>query len=192
MFAVCLIQVLALAVAGHPVGCWSAPQCRPLRMGLAAADLLPVPPVLGVYPAPLLLAAAYGLLTALGFALWPLGRAARIPGGALFRDACCRSGCGRRRGRGDRRARRALVALTVATAADRGFALWFCAAALGTLVLFSLGGARSGVRGRPARPRRACALGAAGAGQPAPARHRRRRCCWSRSGLGCPPSRPWR
>ena len=34
-----------------------------------------------------LLAAAYGLLTALAFSLWPLGRAARIPGGALFRDA---------------------------------------------------------------------------------------------------------
>ena len=43
--------------------------------------------MLGIYPGPLALAAAYGLLTALGFALWPLGRAARIPGGALFRDA---------------------------------------------------------------------------------------------------------
>ena len=46
-----------------------------------------MPPVLGLYPGPLLLAAAYGLLTALAFSLWPLGRAARIPGGALFRDA---------------------------------------------------------------------------------------------------------
>ena len=34
-----------------------------------------------------LLAACYGLLTALAFSLWPLGRAARIPGAALFRDA---------------------------------------------------------------------------------------------------------
>ncbi len=49
--------------------------------------LLPVPPVQGIYPAPLALAAVYGLLTALAFALWPLGRAARIPGAALFRDA---------------------------------------------------------------------------------------------------------
>ena len=40
-----------------------------------------MPPVLGVYPGPLLLAAGYGLLTAAAFALWPLGRAARIPGG---------------------------------------------------------------------------------------------------------------
>ena len=56
---------------------------------LAAAALagsLPVPPRLGLYPVPLALAALYGLLTALAFALWPLGRAARIPGAALFRD----------------------------------------------------------------------------------------------------------
>ena len=46
-----------------------------------------MPPVLGLYPGPLLLAAGYGLLTALAFSLWPLGRAARIPGAALFRDA---------------------------------------------------------------------------------------------------------
>ena len=37
-------------------------------------------------PGPLALAAGYGILIALCFALWPLGRAARIPGGALFRD----------------------------------------------------------------------------------------------------------
>ena len=41
----------------------------------------------GIYPGPLALAAGYGLLTALAFSLWPLGRAARIPGAALFRDA---------------------------------------------------------------------------------------------------------
>ncbi len=46
-----------------------------------------MPPVLGIYPGPLVLAAGYGLLTALAFSLWPLGRAARIPGSALFRDA---------------------------------------------------------------------------------------------------------
>ncbi|HET6237556.1 MAG TPA: FtsX-like permease family protein, partial [Acetobacteraceae bacterium] len=102
----------------------------------------PVPPVLGLYPAPLVLAAVYGLLTALGFALLPLGRAARIPGGALFRDGllpervrpapwllAATAGVGT-----------ALVGLTIATAADRGFALWFCAGALGTLALFRLGG----------------------------------------------------
>ncbi len=106
-------------------------------------DLLPVPPVNGLYPVPLLLAAAYGLLTAIAFSLAPLGRAAAIPGAALFRDALL-----------PERVRPnpvligviglaavLLVAMTVLTAPDRGFALWFCIGALGTLALFRLGGA---------------------------------------------------
>ncbi len=142
MFAVALIQVLALALAGILLGLIAAATLPPLAAWLLR-DLLPVPPVLGLYPAPLLLAAAYGLLTALGFALLPLGRAARIPGGALFRDAllpqrarpaprllAATAGLGA-----------ALVALTIATATDHAFALWFCAGALGTLALFRLGGA---------------------------------------------------
>ena len=141
MFAVALIQVLALSLAGILIGLLAAAALPPLAVWLLR-DLLPVPPVLGLYPAPLALAAGYGLLTALGFALLPLGRAARIPGGALFRDAWLpqrvqpsawllgATAC----------VGVALVALIIATAADRGFALWFCAGAFGTLVLFRLGG----------------------------------------------------
>jgi putative ABC transport system permease protein len=141
MFAVALIQVLALSLAGILIGLVAAAALPPLAVWLLR-DLLPVPPVLALYPAALALAAVYGLLTALGFALLPLGRAARIPGGALFRDGllpervrpapwllAATAGVGT-----------ALVALTIATAADRGFALWFCAGALGTLALFRLGG----------------------------------------------------
>ena len=142
MFAVALIQVLALALAGILLGLAAAAALPPLAVWLLR-DLLPVPPVLGLYPAPLALAAAYGLLTALGFALLPLGRAARIPGAALFRDgllpqrgACRRHGCWRR----PPASARPWSDLTIATAADRGFALWFCAGALGTLALFRLGG----------------------------------------------------
>ena len=40
-----------------------------------------------VHPGALALALVYGLLTALAFALWPLGRAHDVPVGALFRDA---------------------------------------------------------------------------------------------------------
>jgi putative ABC transport system permease protein len=141
MFAVALIQVLALSLAGILIGLIAAAALPPLAAWLLR-DLLPVPPVLGLYPGPLALAAAYGLLTALCFAVLPLGRAACIPGAALFRDGVL-----------PQRARQApvllavtaclggaLVALTVATAADRGFAIWFCAGALGTLALFRLGG----------------------------------------------------
>jgi putative ABC transport system permease protein len=141
MFAVALIQVLALALAGILLGLVAAASLPPLLVWLLRG-LLPVPPVLGLYPAPLALAAGYGLLTALCFSLLPLGRAARIPGAALFRDGVLPQavrpsprllattvGLGL-----------ALVGLTIATAADRRFALWFCAGSLGTLALFRLGG----------------------------------------------------
>ena len=79
-----------------------------------------------------LLAAGYGLLTALAFSLWPLGRAARIPGGgAVPRRADPRANPPVAPVAGGQRCRRSgLIALTIATAADRRFALWFCAAAL--------------------------------------------------------------
>ncbi len=53
----------------------------------AAGDALPVPPTLGLYPLPLLTAAAYGLLIAAGFAVVPLVRAQALPAARLLRDA---------------------------------------------------------------------------------------------------------
>jgi putative ABC transport system permease protein len=141
VFAVCLIQVLTLAAGGIVVGV-AVGAFLPLAGARFLVALLPVPPVLGLYPGPLGLAALYGLLIALCFALWPLGRAARIPGGALFRDGLVPEA-----------ARPAwalivvnaalgvaLVALTVLTATDRRFALYFCVAAGLTLALFRAGG----------------------------------------------------
>ncbi|HEX3576658.1 MAG TPA: FtsX-like permease family protein, partial [Rhodopila sp.] len=141
VFAVCLVQVLTLAASGIVLGL-IAGAALPLIGVRFLAPILPVPPVLGIYPGPLGLAALYGLLIALCFALWPLGRAARIPGGALFRDGLMPE------------ATRpsfaliavnallavALVVLTVATATDRMFALYFCVASGLTLALFRAGG----------------------------------------------------
>ncbi len=141
VFAVCLIQVLALAAGGIALGV-AAGAIVPLVGARFLAGILPVPPVLGLYPGPLLLAATYGLLIALCFALWPLGRAARIPGGALFRDGLVPEAT--------RPSARpivvnvalalVLIGLTVATASDRAFALYFCVAAGMTLALFRAGG----------------------------------------------------
>ena len=141
VFAVCLIQVTVLACAGVAVGLVAGTALPLAAMGWLK-DVLPVPPVSGVYPGPLVLAAGYGVLTALGFALWPLGRAARTPGAALFRDGLMPEHV--------RPARAiivaniglagALVALTVVASPDRRLALWFCAAALATLVVFRLAG----------------------------------------------------
>ncbi len=146
VFTVCLIQVMGLSALGVVIGL-VAGAALPLLCARFLAGILPVPPVLGLYPAPMLLAAVYGLLTALCFALWPLGRAARIPGAALFRDALMPEGT---RPSAQLIAANlalaiSLVGLTVATATDRSFALYFCVAAALTLVLFR-GGAMLVVR----------------------------------------------
>src|SRR6202000_2933956 len=127
IFAICLIQVLTLAAGGLILGLATGAILPPVGARFIAS-VLPVPPALGLYPGPLALAALYGLLIALCFALWPLGRAARIPGGALFRD-----GLIAQEGRpsafliaANAAVALALVGLIVATAADRGFALYFC------------------------------------------------------------------
>lgn len=52
-----------------------------------AGDALPLAARVGLYPLPLAIAAAFGALTALTFALWPLAQAARVPATALFRQA---------------------------------------------------------------------------------------------------------
>ena len=140
IFATYLVQVLALAGLGIAIGLAAG-----VGLAVAAAQLLagalPVPPRLGLYPAPLALAALYGLRAALAFALWPLGRAREIPGAALFRDAVAPA----RRWPGAGIAAAValsaltLAALVVATSEDRRFALWFCLAAAATLALFRLG-----------------------------------------------------
>ena len=141
VFAISLVQVMALAALGVLIGV-IAGASLPVLATLLLSDVLPVPPVLGFFPRPLGLAALFGLLTAASFALWPLGRAMRIPGAALFRDAMAPS-----------RTRPpfwliaanialalSLVALLVATSENRAFALWFCASAAATLLLFRAGG----------------------------------------------------
>nr|WP_294511515.1 FtsX-like permease family protein [uncultured Rhodopila sp.] len=140
VFVVCLIQVMVLAAGGIVIGV-TIGALLPLLGARFLTPILPVPPVLGLYPLPLALAAAYGLLIALCFSLWPLGRASRIPGGALFRDGLIPEAT--------RPATSliivnvvlalGLVGLTVATATDRMFALYFCVAAGLTLLLFRAG-----------------------------------------------------
>ncbi len=141
IFATYLIQIGVLATAGIVVGVIGGALLTAVGVWLFG-DALPVPPRLGIYPAPLLLAAIYGLLTAGAFALWPLARAAQISGAALFRDALLPT---RLRNRPALLAMNAALALllaglVVATSPERRFAAWFCAAAAATLALFWLGG----------------------------------------------------
>ncbi len=142
VFAVMLIQVMALAVLGIAAGLVLG-AAIPALASQFLAGVLPVPPVQGIFLRPLGLAALYGLLTAATFALWPLGRAMAIPGAALFRDAMTPVAAGRRWGLIAINAALAvaLIGLTVAGADSPGFAAAFCGAALATLLLFRLGAA---------------------------------------------------
>jgi putative ABC transport system permease protein len=139
IFSVFGIQVLGLCAAGCAMGV-ALGAFLPLAGLTLWGSLLPVPAKIGLYPGALALATLYGLLTAATFALWPLGRAARIPGAALFRDAFTPSG---RAGIALRIANGALAACLVAaivvSAEDRRFAFGFCVAAVATLGVFRLG-----------------------------------------------------
>ncbi|HET9902591.1 MAG TPA: FtsX-like permease family protein [Xanthobacteraceae bacterium] len=81
-----LVQALALAVFGTGIGL-AAGAALPFLVAKAADAVIPLPIAPSLYPLELAIAAGYGILTALAFALWPLGRAHDIPVAALFRDA---------------------------------------------------------------------------------------------------------
>ena len=165
-----LVQVGLLCALGIVIGVAIGAALPILGLWLFG-DLLPVPASAGIYPGPLALAALYGALTAAAFALWPLARAAQIPGAALFRDALLPSG------RGVPPAVwitnivlvLALVGIVVGTAPNRGFALWFCGSAAATLLLFRGGGSVLMAAARAAHVRRPVAwrLGVANLFRPA-------------------------
>jgi len=139
IFAVYLIQVLTLALAGTAFGL-AAGALLPFAVAAAFAGVLPIPLAPAIHPATLVLAAVYGLMTAIVFALWPLGRAHDVPVAALFRDEVAPAP------RWPRRryiaavvlAGATLAALAVALAFDRRIAVMFVAAAAAVFVTLRL------------------------------------------------------
>jgi putative ABC transport system permease protein len=85
VFQIYLVQMLALALIGIGIGLVIGAMI-PFAAGAALSNVLPVKLAVGIYPSELALGLVYGLLTALAFALWPLGRAHDVPPTALFRD----------------------------------------------------------------------------------------------------------
>lgn len=138
VFTVCLIQAMALAGLGLAFGL-AVGAALPFAAARLLADILPVPLEPAIDPASLGLAASYGILTAFAFALWPLGRAARIPGAALFRDFTAEGRPAWPIVLATVLSVALLAAVTVATAPDRRMAAWFCLSALATLALFRAG-----------------------------------------------------
>lgn len=159
-----LTQVMLIAGLGALLGLVVGAGL-PFALDALFHDDLPLPLDPTLAPGELALAAAYGLLTALAFAIVPLGHAHDVPVSGLFRDVVDPDG---RRTRLRYRlilagALAALVALALATAFDRRVAAIFIVAAalaFGLLRLVALGlmaVARRLPRPRSAVPRMALA-----------------------------------
>jgi putative ABC transport system permease protein len=86
VFTIYLTQVIALAAIGSVIGL-AAGAALPFIIVGVFGKLLPLPVVPALHPDELALSLVYGLLTALAFGLWPLGRVHDVPVAALFREA---------------------------------------------------------------------------------------------------------
>ena len=85
VFSIYLTQVIVLAVIGSVIGLAIGAALPFIIVGVFGR-LLPLPVVPALHPNELLLSFVYGLLTALAFGLWPLGRVHDVPVAALFRE----------------------------------------------------------------------------------------------------------
>jgi len=84
VFRVYLLQILILAALGIVIGL-AVGALMPFAARAALAELVPISRI-GIYPGQLGLAALYGVLVTLAFALGPLGRARQMPASHLFAD----------------------------------------------------------------------------------------------------------
>ncbi len=83
--AIYFVEVLILASIGIAIGL-AIGAALPFAVAAVFGAIVPLPLAPAFDPGQLALAAAYGLLTAATFSLWPLGRAHDVPVSALFRD----------------------------------------------------------------------------------------------------------
>jgi len=142
VFLTYLAQVMALAALGIAAGLVLG-AALPLVAGPILAGYLNFDIAVGVYPGALAVAALFGVLTTLAFALWPLARAQGIPAAALFRDVVAHRASrppawalGAIAASGG-----ALAGLAVVNADQRLFALGFVGGAVGALLAFRLAAA---------------------------------------------------
>lgn len=80
-----LVQILLIASIGIAAGLILGAM-MPFGASAVLQQLLPIPSEVGIYPGAMALAAVFGVLTTLAFALLPLGRARDVPATALFRE----------------------------------------------------------------------------------------------------------
>jgi putative ABC transport system permease protein len=157
IFTAYLAEIMTLSVTAIAVAL-ALGAVAPIAAAPFLASVLPVSVRFAVHPAPLALAALFGLLTTLLFSLWPLAGIGQVSAGALFRDTVNRT---RRRGPAAALGATlvlglALAALAVLTARDRSVALWFVTGTIAAFALFRVAGAAivraTRALGRPRRP----------------------------------------
>lgn len=168
IFGLHLIQVLLMTAIGIGIGLFLGSGLT-LAVAWLAGSALPIQADIRVSPMGLGIATMYGLLVALVFILWPLGRAEQIRATVLFRDEA---------GAGSARPRRAIVVMTaiavvvlfllaVLTAEAKLLATYYSLAVAGVLAGFwALGWAITWLARRVKRPKRpelALAIGDIGA-----------------------------
>ena len=89
VFTIYLTQVVVLAGIGSVIGL-AAGAALPFVIVGVFGKLLPLPVIPALHADELALSFVYGLLTALAFGLWPLGRVHDVPVAALFREEVAR------------------------------------------------------------------------------------------------------
>jgi len=85
VLVVYLLQIVIIALIGIAIGLVLA-LAAPYGAAAALSSFLPIASAGGIYPGALAMAAIFGLVTTLAFAILPLGRARDIPATALFRE----------------------------------------------------------------------------------------------------------
>jgi len=89
VFTIYLTQVIVLAGIGSVIGLAAGASLPFVIVGLFD-KILPLPVIPALHADELALSFVYGLLTALAFGLWPLGRVHDVPVAALFREEVAR------------------------------------------------------------------------------------------------------
>src|SRR5580698_1171033 len=130
VFTVYCTQMLLVALFAAAIGA-TLGAALPYVVSWAFGAIIPLPVAPAVHPQVLALAMVYGLLTALAFSLWPLGRAHDISVSMLFRDqvATERPWPRRRYVIATAAIAAVLAALAISTTYDHRIALFFVVAA---------------------------------------------------------------
>jgi putative ABC transport system permease protein len=139
VFAIYCSEIILVALFATAIGA-ALGAALPYAIAYWLGAIIPLPAAPSLHPAVLALSVCYGLLTALAFALWPLGRAHDISVSMLFRDQVA----------GERRWPRlryvaatalaiaAFAALSIVTTYDHRLAAIFVASAAGIFLLLRL------------------------------------------------------